>query len=108
MQAFLPSSFAMYANLLAFSYAYRVPNKFNNRRTLLATFLFATGAIVGWPFSLLVAVPFVLEELLVFGSDRVPSPVRGVWQYGRLKRLILSGVMAVFLFVSASTSSGVT
>ncbi|KAF8495055.1 glycosyltransferase family 22 protein [Gautieria morchelliformis] len=97
--SFLPSSFAMYANMLAFSYAIRLPNKFDNRRTVLATFFFATGAIVGWPFSLLVSVPFVLEELFVFGSDRVPSTVRGVWQISRVKRLILSGLMAASLLV---------
>ena len=90
----------MYANLLAFSYAYRLPQKFNNRRTMVATFLFATGAIVGWPFSLLVSVPFVLEEFFSFGSARVPSTASGMWQYSGLKRLFLSGVVASTLFVS--------
>lgn len=98
--AFLPSSFAMYANLLAFSHAIRLPNKSDTRRTVLATFFFATGAIVGWPFSLLVSVPFVLEELFVFGSDRVQSTDRGVWQWNRVKRLVFSGLMAASLFVS--------
>lgn len=91
----------MYANLLAFSYAIHLPNKFDTRRTVLATFYFAMGAIVGWPFSLLVSVPFVLEELFVYGSDRVPSTVRGVWQYSRVKRLIISGLTAASLFVCA-------
>lgn len=89
----------MYNNLLAFSYFIRLPNKFDTRRTVLATFFFATGAIVGWPFSLLVSVPFVLEELFVYGSDRVPSTIHGVWQYSRVKRLIVSGLAAASLFV---------
>ncbi|KAF8585144.1 glycosyltransferase family 22 protein [Ramaria rubella] len=97
--AFLPSSFAMYANLLAFSYALRLPEKFGTRRTILATFSFATGAIVGWPFSLLVAVPFVLEELFVCGLDRVASPARSVWQMERMKRLVFSGLIALTLFI---------
>ena len=90
----------MYANLLAFSHAIRLPSKFDTRRTVLATFFFATGAIVGWPFSLLVSVPFVLEELFVYGSDRIPSIVRSVWLHSRVKRLIFSGLIAASLFVS--------
>jgi alpha-1,2-mannosyltransferase len=85
--------------MLGFSYAIRLPSKFDDRRTVLATLFFATGAIVGWPFSLLVSVPFVLEELFVFGSDRVPSPIRSVWQISRVKRLIFSGLVSASLLV---------
>ncbi|KIJ53458.1 glycosyltransferase family 22 protein [Sphaerobolus stellatus SS14] len=99
--AFLPSSFAMYANLLAFSYAFQLPAKSNPQRTLLATFFFATGAIVGWPFSLLVSVPFVIEEIFVRGADLVSTDI-GVyaqWVLGRVKRLFGAGIIAASLFV---------
>ncbi|KAF8527552.1 glycosyltransferase family 22 protein [Hysterangium stoloniferum] len=95
--AFLPSSFAMYANLLAFSYAMQLSSRGDNRRTLLATLSFAAGAIIGWPFSLLVAVPFVLDEFFVRGLDRVSSSTYRVWQLSRLQRLVFSGLIPVIL-----------
>ncbi|KAI0718861.1 glycosyltransferase family 22 protein [Cerioporus squamosus] len=67
--AFLPSSFAMYANTLAMAYA-MAPSSGNMRRTLFATLAFATGAVVGWPFALAVAIPFVFEELFLTGTDK--------------------------------------
>ncbi|KAG5342034.1 hypothetical protein C0989_005714 [Termitomyces sp. Mn162] len=86
--AFLPSSFAMYMSMFAFSFALDRPSYGNSRRTLLATVSFATGAVVGWPFALALAIPFVLEELFLFGADRVTPeiPVIGIdsLAYGRL------------------------
>lgn len=73
----------------------------NNRRTLLAVLAFATGAIVGWPFSLLVSVPFVVEELFVYGLDRIPPELHKSWQLKRLKRLITCGLAASAIFVSS-------
>ncbi|KAG7452101.1 uncharacterized protein BT62DRAFT_915842 [Guyanagaster necrorhizus] len=49
--------------------------------------MFATGAIVGWPFALALAIPFVFEELFVFGADTVPSASYGSWISTRWKRL---------------------
>lgn len=100
--AFLPSSFAMYANTLAMSYALQAPNNRNKRRTLFATLAFATGAIVGWPFALAVAFPFVLEELLVTGSDPVTADARPSWLVTRWTRLFTCGAIAALLFVSSS------
>ncbi|KAI0673573.1 glycosyltransferase family 22 protein [Trametes maxima] len=97
--AFLPSSFAMYANTLAFAYALEPPSSDNLRRTLFATLAFATGAVVGWPFSLAVAIPFVLEALLVDGTDKVTPETRSSWLVGRWKQVLTSAGVAALLFV---------
>lgn len=61
--------------------------------------MFATGAIVGWPFALAVAIPFVAEELFVYGDDVVPSNSRASWLLARWKRLFSVGGFASLLFV---------
>ncbi|OCB89039.1 asparagine-linked glycosylation 9 protein isoform a [Sanghuangporus baumii] len=97
--AFLSSTFAMFTNTLAFSYALHPPSTENSRRTLCATFLFATGAIVGWPFSLALAIPFVLEELFIYGTDRVAPGKWRAWFFARVVRLFTAGAFAALLFV---------
>jgi alpha-1,2-mannosyltransferase len=97
--AFLPSSFVMYTTTVAFSYALEPVSSSNRRRTFLATLLFAVGGIVGWPFSLALAIPFVAEELFVFGVDRVLPETRWSWSVGRWKRLFAAGAAAALLFV---------
>ncbi|RPD65012.1 glycosyltransferase family 22 protein [Lentinus tigrinus ALCF2SS1-6] len=97
--AFLPSSFAMYANTLAMAYAMEPPSSGNMRRTLFATLAFATGALVGWPFALAVAIPFVLEELFLTGTDKATAESRPSWFVGRLKRMLTCGGVAALLLV---------
>jgi alpha-1,2-mannosyltransferase len=98
--AFLPSSFAMYMNMFAFSYALDPPSFKNNRRTMMAILCFAIGAIVGWPFALALAGPFVFEELFVYGVDRVPPETRLPWFLKRWKRLFGAGMVASLVFVN--------
>lgn len=89
----------MYASTLAFSYVVEPASTQNSRRTLLATVYFATGAIVGWPFALALAITFVFEELFVFGADRVPKELLWTWVYGRWRRLTIAGIAASLLLV---------
>lgn len=89
----------MYTTLLAFSFCIKPPSMDNHLRTLSTVVLFAIGAVVGWPFSLLLALPFVLEELFVFGADRVVPATYVSWLSGRIRRLITSGVIASLIFV---------
>lgn len=109
--AFLPSTFAMYTTMLASSYwlfpvsmtSSRLPWSFPDatRRTLLATMLYATGAIFGWPFSILLAVPFVVEELFLRGADILGTDTTvSSWRVQRFTRLVRSGLVAALLFVS--------
>ncbi|EIW87002.1 glycosyltransferase family 22 protein [Coniophora puteana RWD-64-598 SS2] len=97
--AFLPSSFAMYTTTLAFSYAVEPSSLKNPRRTMMATLLFATGAIVGWPFALALSLPFVIEELFVLGGDRASPGARSSWLMARWKRLFTAGLTASLIFV---------
>ncbi|KAF9055820.1 asparagine-linked glycosylation 9 protein isoform a [Panaeolus papilionaceus] len=97
--AFLPSTFAMHTFALAFSYALAPASLANNKRTLAATLLFATGAIVGWPFALAIAIPFVFEELFIYSADAVTPQSRSSWIQKRFTRLIGSGVLALLLFI---------
>ncbi|KAF8640902.1 hypothetical protein AX17_000550 [Amanita inopinata Kibby_2008] len=101
--AFLPSSFAMYAVTLAFSYAFSPASSADNRRTLVSTALFATAGIVGWPFALALAIPFVFEELFIFSGDRVPPQNKGSWMVGRWRRLFICGLLAALVFVPVVT-----
>lgn len=74
--AFLPSSFTLYTSTLAFSYALQPSRSstgttpasqslpFTDKdRLLKATGSFALGALLGWPFAIVLSFPFVLEEI---------------------------------------------
>ncbi|KAK0465555.1 glycosyltransferase family 22 protein [Desarmillaria tabescens] len=97
--AFLPSSFAMYTSSVAFAYSIAPSSVKGHRKTIVSTIMFATGAIVGWPFALALAVPFVFEEFFVFGADTVPSASYVSWISTRWKRLFGAGVLASLIFV---------
>ncbi|KAH7886077.1 glycosyltransferase family 22 protein [Phlebopus sp. FC_14] len=96
--AFLPSSFAMYTTTLAFAFGLEPSSMKNTKKPLWTTLLFATGAIVGWPFALALSLPFVLEELFILGGDRVQGPTRRSWLATRWKRLICAGLVAALIF----------
>ncbi|KAJ4485792.1 glycosyltransferase family 22 protein [Lentinula aciculospora] len=97
--AFLPSSFAMYTGTLAFAYSIAPSSSRESLRTLYTTLLYATGAIVGWPFALALAIPFVIEELFVYSGDKVPAASRANWMINRWKRLFGCGIIAALLFI---------
>ncbi|EIN13913.1 asparagine-linked glycosylation 9 protein isoform a [Punctularia strigosozonata HHB-11173 SS5] len=97
--AFLPSSFAMYAVTLAYSFALAPPRIADAQRTYSATALFAVGALLGWPFAIALAIPFVFEELFVLGGDRVIQRDRMTWFAARWKRLFTAGALASVVLV---------
>ncbi|KAG6337066.1 hypothetical protein ID866_2019 [Astraeus odoratus] len=85
-----------------------VVEKVNERvgRYLFFMLLFSTGmwiatagAIVGWPFGLALSLPFVFEELFIFGGDTVPPVNRMVWTIARWKRLFVAGFISLLIFV---------
>lgn len=90
--------------MVAFSYALDLPSRLNNQRTFAAILFFATGGIVGWPFSLAVAIPFVLEEMFVYGKDKIKPEAYSTWIAGRWARLVQGGLLASLLFVSSAIS----
>jgi alpha-1,2-mannosyltransferase len=85
----------MYLNTLGLSYA-MAPVSSDSKRTLRATLCFAASAIVGWPFSVLLAVPFVFEELCVCGRQAAGAPgaTPRNWVKGRFQRLLSAGSTA--------------
>ena len=94
--AFLPSSFAMWMTFLAFSYALRPPNQISSRRTFRTVLCLGLGALLGWPFSAVVGIPFVVDEIMVYGHDgavdrqgRVVQVIRPAnWRIQRTIRLV--------------------
>ncbi|KAI5452293.1 mannosyltransferase [Naganishia albida] len=100
--SFLPSSFAMNLTMLAYSY-YLEPSTTNirgDRRVTMATISFAIGAILGWPFAALLALPFVVEEMLVKSGDEVVGEeIVFNWRVERIARLIKAVVCAAALAI---------
>ncbi|KAI9313863.1 Alg9-like mannosyltransferase family-domain-containing protein [Dichotomocladium elegans] len=93
--AFLPSSFAMVTTFLAFSYSLRPPIQFSDKRTFRVVLLVGIGALLGWPFSAVVGIPFVVEEILNYGQDGtvdshghpVPMIRPANWRFQRVVRM---------------------
>lgn len=102
--AFLPSSFAMYTTMLGFSYGWHLATSTDTgtSRAYKATLCFAVGAIVGWPFSAALGVPFVLEQLFTTGGEvAVGQEKQGLmakrWDT-MLRAIALGASIAVSLF----------
>lgn len=90
----------MYTSTLAFAASIGPASAQGSHLTRSATLLFATGAIVGWPFAIALAIPFVFEQLFVFGKDKVAPGAYVSWILSRWKRLFSFGILASMLFVS--------
>jgi alpha-1,2-mannosyltransferase len=89
----------MYANTLAFSYVVDPTSSATHRRTMMATLSFAAGALIGWSFALVVAAPFIFEELFMRGKDHVTPEAYAGWMAGRWVRLATAGASAALLAV---------
>ncbi|KAJ2818883.1 mannosyltransferase, partial [Coemansia erecta] len=128
--ALLPSSFAMCVGTLGSAAAMAPPvanvRQHLRQRAVPATVAFAVAACAGWPYAAIVAVPFVLEELLVktangsVAHDGDSSPTHdgssvthddsgGIWRW-RVRRLaalagISGGTAAAVLGAMAAVDS---
>ncbi|CAD6571380.1 MAG: mannosyltransferase [Cyphobasidiales sp. Tagirdzhanova-0007] len=98
--AFLPSSFSMHFVTLGWSFALEPVNA-SPDRTFRATLCFAIAAVIGWPFSILIALPFIFEEILLIGH--APG-WQFQWRFGRILKsapacaLILAVVVGIDSF----------
>ena len=70
------------------------------QRTIMTTLSFAAGAVVGWPFTLVIAVPFVFEELFLRGVDHVTAARYVEWISRRWTRFLGAVGAAALLLVS--------
>ncbi|PWN24224.1 hypothetical protein BCV69DRAFT_280119 [Microstroma glucosiphilum] len=110
--ALLPSSFTLYTTTLALSYAIQPTRSssetcptsrslpFTDRNRLLkATASFALGALLGWPFAIVLSFPFVLEEILIPSGNLVRGSQIGSFVVGRIlsfaKAALTASVLAV-------------
>lgn len=89
----------MYFVALASAFNMEPSSSKNPRRTLLVTTFFATAAIVGWPFSLALSIPFVVEELFLYAGDIVPAAEKSKWIVNRWLRFARSIATAALIFV---------
>jgi len=90
----------MYTTMLALSHAFIPPSNKDGQRTLATVMYFTLGAVLGWPFALAIAIPFVVEELFVFGADQVAAKEKLDWQLNRGIRLLLCGAVGAIIPVS--------
>ncbi|KAJ2172567.1 mannosyltransferase [Coemansia sp. RSA 353] len=99
--AVLPTSFAMCLCMLGSAAAMAPPvsdvKRHMRNRAVPAIGAFALAVCAGWPYAGLVAVPFVLEEMLVKGSG---ASTRN-WRAQRLAMLVVVGVGATVIALGA-------
>ena len=93
--AFLPSSFAMYTTMLGMA---AFINWRGGLKTAQGIIWFAVGGVLGWPFSIALAAPFLLEELIlavVSSKDALPTAIMR----------FIRGAVAALLIVAAEVGS---
>ncbi|KAG0290355.1 mannosyltransferase, partial [Dissophora globulifera] len=97
--AFLPSTFAMYTTMLFFSQTLQPPRQHSGKRTFWAIFWVGMGALLGWPFSAAVGLPFAMEELLVHSRNHSKKKTVRFrdWRVMRLVRLVTTSVAVLGL-----------
>ncbi|KAH8783721.1 glycosyltransferase family 22 protein [Hyaloscypha finlandica] len=87
--SFLPSSFAMYTTFVGMS---MFMNWRGGLKTAQGMFCFAVGGILGWPFSMALCAPFLLEEtVFAFLSDKdavIDAIMRGL-------RGVIAGILVL-------------
>lgn len=122
--ALLPSSFTMYTTTLALSYAFdtayskstsprntSLPSTTStNSRVVKATCAFALGALLGWPFALVLAGPFVFEEVALASGNLVRSDARLSFILSRtlafVRATLIASAIAIPIFLIDSVLYG--
>lgn len=102
--AFLPSTFAMYTTMLASSWWFHpaTSTPTGTKRAYLATFAYALGAIVGWPFSAALGIPFIFEQLSLTGGEIAVGKERSSLMAARWERLGKAVAVGATIAVSHS------
>lgn len=87
--AYLPSSFAMYATMLGMA---NFMNWAGGIKTWLGIFWFSVAAFVGWPFALVLSVPFLFEEFLFASMASKDAVIDSVM---RIMKGVVSGLVVL-------------
>ncbi|KAI9809237.1 MAG: hypothetical protein M1825_002528 [Sarcosagium campestre] len=98
--AFLPSSFAMYTAMLGMSAFMHLRG---GAKTAEGIMWFGIGGIVGWPFAIALAVPYLLEEFVFMTIANIAGVETILWRLidGTVRSLIvlaLSTAVDVFFY----------
>ncbi|KAJ2551304.1 mannosyltransferase [Coemansia sp. RSA 1933] len=111
--ALLPTSFAMYLCALGSAAAMRAPTDASRREHLVqrvapGVAAFVVAAAGGWPYAIVVAVPFALEEVIVRGGSVAGD--RSSWWAWRMRRMcwfaaIGTGTLAIVVGAMAAVDS---
>ncbi|KAF2274811.1 asparagine-linked glycosylation 9 protein isoform a [Westerdykella ornata] len=86
--AYLPSSFAMYTAMLAFS---SFMDRNSGVGSMSGTFWFACGALLGWPFAGALIAPFVIEQLLAM--------ISAAGFYPGIRKLLSAAIRCLILLI---------
>ncbi|WVQ93059.1 hypothetical protein IAU59_000123 [Kwoniella sp. CBS 9459] len=92
--AFLPSTFTMYTTMLASSFWFHPATSTvtGTGRAFYAVFLYAIGAIVGWPFSAALGIPFVVEQMFLTGGEVLAPSQKVQWMTKRWETILTAAV----------------
>ncbi|RKF65011.1 Alpha-1,2-mannosyltransferase alg9 [Erysiphe neolycopersici] len=94
--SFLPSSFSMYTTILGMSAFMDIERK---KKTIFHGIIwFSFGGIIGWPFSLVLAAPFLLEEIFLAFKMNGDAFTLLIWQFRQAilaSLFILSGEILI-------------
>ncbi len=96
--AFLPSTFALYAALIGGA-AFLAPVDSGLLRITLGVVSFAAGAIIGWPFSVVLGVPLVFEQLFLRGTEKVKKGTEAGHAAKRARNLFVALVAGASILV---------
>lgn len=89
--AFLPSTLAMYTSMLGMT-SFIEPGP--HMRAVRGMFWFAVGGLLGWPFSMAMCIPFVLEECFAaLYRGRVGSLIVRYMRAAMLPLVVLVGCL---------------
>ena len=86
--SYLPSSFAMYTTMLGMS---AFMDWRGGLRTAQGIFAIGTGAVLGWPFAAAMAMPFLLEEVMMASITDQQGIADFIWRVadGSIRTLIV-------------------
>lgn len=103
--SFLPSSFAMYTTMLGMA---QFMNWRGGLKTAQGIFCFALGGMIGWPFVMALAAPFLFEEVVLAGLSSKDVFIDVIMRFIRgivAGLLVLVGPMLPFFLVLYLTRS---